>query len=770
MEPSEENPNKQITIINENKIVTTEIIRTSSTSESGEESSDKDSPVKISHSDAEENIVVVNKEGENVTDSEEITDDIINNTIQIPVLENEAPILVDNLPAGVSDGNKQDEASNLDINSTVEDKEVENIETLSNDEEEEEIKTKSNGKGSDINSENVGNHDENADVLPATIYTDQVELQNQSGEGSVNKVHHEKEDHLTLTQTHVGQTNILTEEGTNDLNGEENHNIDLEDNANSDNLKLSGNNIKQTGQVPFKEYDEPINDNLTNKTQPKDDNGALVHKDESETRNASNKFIDKENTLPEQQFTESGIFDSGNPFNDNHSSLSKPQDARPRKIQVVRPERGSTPGHFTGKGSTELKHSSLESKNPVTNEEFQSQNQLIQQIQKKYNEHDIDYDDPQPDNDNITGRRSTEIKDGGNSSSDSVSYNENDVDSQRDDNDKSTGRISTKRRSGDNSNSGSKVEFKVSINPTHIQKSDNDDVNSTAGRRPTERKDDDNSDSASINQVKSVTDEEFQKLIETPIISTRNTRSTERKGDDNSDSASKNPVKSVTDEEFQKLIETPIISTQTLSQRNENTQSSSRSNHNRDDEINLYENPSQFREDPLKLREDKRDKKSNIYQDNLNYKKEPKSTGPVKKDGSHSGDNKGSGNGGRLYSDYDNDDENTQPSSRSNNNRDDESNRGFGYANQVENSRQFREDPRYQGPHDNLNYKKGPKSTEPVKKYGSHSGDNKGSGDVGRLYSNVHMPGEFDTNNQFKLLEEDSNQNHRTDDKGKKTK
>src|SRR5438128_1210737 len=68
-----------------------------------EESSDKDSPVQISHSDAEENIVLVTKVGDKVNDEEtnDEDDEVNDNTVhEIKVLSTR-----DNLSVGISEQN-----------------------------------------------------------------------------------------------------------------------------------------------------------------------------------------------------------------------------------------------------------------------------------------------------------------------------------------------------------------------------------------------------------------------------------------------------------------------------------------------------------------------------------------------------------------------------------------------------------------------------------------------------------------------------------------
>ncbi|CAG8676144.1 1251_t:CDS:2 [Funneliformis caledonium] len=654
---SSENPNNQETTINENKVEITEIIRTSTTSDSGEESSDKGSPVKISHSDAEENIVVVIKEGETVTDNEVITDEI-NNTIQIPVLENVTPNPVDNLPAGVSDDDKQDEASNLIVNSTVEDKGVENTETISNDEEDFEIK--SDGKGNDINSGNIGNHDENSIVFPAT---------NDTEEGSVNMVHHERGNHIS-TQTIVGQTNVLSEEETrlnDDPNNEENQNIDLQDNANSDISNLSGNKIKQTEKVPFKGYeeiDESNTNDSTDITQPKDfkdydsDN---EHKNKSETTNTSNESIDQENPLPKQKLTETDTFDSGNPFNDYQSSFSKPQDAR-HKIQVVRPVRGFNPDH-----------TSLEPKKTFRDEVFQAQR----------NEYDVDYDDPQPENDNTTGRRSTERKGGDNSGSKSKSKKDNDVDSdgsQRE-NDNISGSRLAERKGGDNSGSESKSKEEIDVDYDNPQP-ENDN---TTDRRSAERKDDDNSGSKSKNKKDNDVDSDGSQRDD-DVKTTGRRRLSEGKDGDNSGAESINQIKPAD------VFQVPITSThQRKSNKDGSDNTTGRSS--------------------IGLKDD------------------------------HNSNSQNNFHGSRRNDETNQRNKNTQSLSQSNLYE----NRKFGYGNLEEDPRQFRENPRkfidkerYQGSkHEDLHYEKGPVPGGSDKNDGSHSGD-KGSGS--RLYSNVHMP------------------------------
>src|SRR5436853_1019555 len=73
----------------------TNVNKTESVSDS-EESSDKDSPVRVSHSDAEENIILVTKVGDKVND-EETTDD---NVHEIKVLGT-----TDNSSVGISEQN-----------------------------------------------------------------------------------------------------------------------------------------------------------------------------------------------------------------------------------------------------------------------------------------------------------------------------------------------------------------------------------------------------------------------------------------------------------------------------------------------------------------------------------------------------------------------------------------------------------------------------------------------------------------------------------------
>ncbi|CAG8624689.1 10755_t:CDS:2, partial [Funneliformis mosseae] len=782
---SSENPNIQETTINENKVEITEII-TSTTSDSGEESSDKGSPVKISHSDAEENIVVVIKEGETVTDNEVITDEI-NNTIQIPVLENVTPNPVDNLPAGVSDDDKQDEASNLIVNSTVENKVVENTETISNDEEDFEIK--SDGKGNDINSGNIGNHDDISIVFPAT---------NDTEEGSVNMVHHERGNHIS-TQTIVGQTNVLSEEETrlnDDPNNEENQNIDLQDNANSDISNLSGNKIKQTEKVPFKGYeeiDESNTNDSTDITQPKDfkdydsDN---EHKNKSETTNTSNESIDQENPLPKQKLTETDTFDSENPFNDYQSSFSKPQDAR-HKIQVVRPVRGFNPDH-----------PSLEPKKTFRDEVFQAQRKPTQ------NEYDVDYDDPQPENDNTTGRRSTEIKGDDNSGSKSKSKKDNDVDSdgsQRE-NDNISGSRLAERKGGDNLGSESKSKEEIDVDYDNPQP-ENDNI---SGSRSAERKGGDNLGSESKSKEENDVDYDNPqpendnttgrrsaeiKDGDEKVIDFDGSKITGRKGDDNSNSESKNQVPFTSSHQHSSNNDGVDTTTERISTERkggDNSGSGSKSKKEND----VYSDGSQ-RDDDVKttgrrrLTEGKDGDNSgaesmnqikpedvfqvpitSTYQQKSNNDGSDNTTGrsSIRLKDDHNSDSQNNFHGSRRNDETNQRSKNTQSLSQSNLYE----NREFGYGNLEEDPRQFRENPRkfidkerYQGPkHEDLHYEKGPMPGGSDKNDGSHSGD-KGSG--GRLYSNVHMPGEFNSNNKYHSLSEDSNQHQITDNKGKKS-
>src|ERR1044072_2275902 len=86
-----------------------EMTKTESASDSGDESS-KDSLVQISHSDAEDNIVVVNKVGDMVTDKDSINnDEIIGNSVN----ENRVSNAGDNLSVGISNIDEQNVMSSL---------------------------------------------------------------------------------------------------------------------------------------------------------------------------------------------------------------------------------------------------------------------------------------------------------------------------------------------------------------------------------------------------------------------------------------------------------------------------------------------------------------------------------------------------------------------------------------------------------------------------------------------------------------------------------
>src|SRR3954454_20440183 len=134
--------------------------KTESASDSGDESS-KDSPVQISHSDAEDNIVVVTKVGDMVTDKDFINnDEIIGNNVNEIKVSNTG----NNLSVGVSNNDEQNVMSNLNgpqnDNSTVEVKEAGTLEQE---------------KSSDIN------------IPPAVAHhVDQDDLLSQSGNDFIN--------------------------------------------------------------------------------------------------------------------------------------------------------------------------------------------------------------------------------------------------------------------------------------------------------------------------------------------------------------------------------------------------------------------------------------------------------------------------------------------------------------------------------------------------------------------------------------------------------